>query len=1063
MKNFLKLKVLVGIPVLSAALLCNIQPVHATGNPNSVTSEAEQQKNIKGKVVDLNGEAIIGANVSVKGTTNGTITDIDGNFTLTVPLDAVLQISYIGFLSETVKATDGVKIVLKEDTQNLDEIVVIGYGTKTKATTTGAVDVVGKDRFENKSISNAASALQGVMPGVQITRSNASRVGNEEFKVEIRGTTSRANPGVLVVIDGIPAAANDASAINRVNPQDIENITVLKDAQAAIYGARAAGGVILITTKSGKNTKPSITYSGDFSFVQPASLREKMNIIQHIEMTNQGFANDGNESNSPFFKYKDQVGSWDLYATKPLVVDGPFGDTPDLVVGYHDWMKEMYGPAFNNSHNVSITGGGEKSSYYASVGYLKENSILQYGKNDNKKLFGRFKYDYIINNYLTVRSNLYLGRRKTVEPTSFDGITFLNYYAWNNNPIYNDRGQYFGMGGVQNPVALAEAGGERYRTIYSTQANLGFDLKPAKGLTVKGDISLNYDITEENWATKEFYTHHWDGTVNFPATVAHYGGKTQAGSSYTRGQQIVASVFANYNYQLKDHTFDVMAGTSHEEYDGKFFNAYRKGMLTDKLENMTLGSADEQYNDENSEQWALTSVFARLNYNYKNRYFIEGTYRNDGSSRFADGHKWADFWGVSGAWIFSEESFFEPLKKLIDYSKLRVSWGQLGNQAGIGLYDHYALITIGGSYPFGNPDSPLKSTNAKMGVMPAIDRTWETINVYNAGIDLSLIDSRLGVNFDYFIKSNPKMFYSEEYPAVLGTTAPQINGANVRTNGFELSLNWKDNIGDVKYYISTTLSNSQSKVVDLSDARNPAYGWNAFVEGYHVGSYFFYEFDGFIKDEADLAEYSKLKGIPNNLRVGDAKYKDNDGDGTLEPTLYKEGDPTSGDIKHKGDNVQHYLYGATIGLEWKGIDFRMFGQGVGKWMVENKMNSGGPETWHQRSALFYNNTWTPENPNAEYPRQTGNGAIYDNNYRASDAPYRFTNNPYFRMKEIQLGYTLPKSWLSGINLERVRLYVLGTDLFEFDKQPEGFDPETPYFEQVIPFTRSVSFGINVTL
>lgn len=1020
-------------------------------------------KTISGKVVDENGEPLIGVNIFVKDTKGGTISDLDGGFTLTVPANSTLVFSYIGYLTQSAVAHNGMKVILREDTQKMDEVVVIGYGTKTRATTTGAVDIINKDRFESKPISNAVNSLQGAMPGLQITRSNASRVGNESYGIELRGATSRANPGILVVIDGIPAAANDASAINQVNPQDIENITVLKDAQAAIYGARAAGGVILITTKSGKEKKPVISYSGNFSFVNPASMPEKVNLIQHAEMINEAFANDGNESNSPFFKYKDQMGNWDLYSKEPLVVEGPFGDTPDMVVGYHDWMEEMYGTAFNNSHNISVTGGSNKSKYYASVGYLKENSILQYGKNDNSKLFGRFKYDFDINEYLKIRSNLFLSRKKTVEPTSYNQVIFLNYYAWNCMPIYNPYGEYYAMGGVENPVAIAEAGGERYRTTYVAQTNLGFDLNLIKGLTIKGDIALNYDSSEENWSTKEFYTYHWDGTVNFPATVYHYGGKTQAGSAYSRNQQIVASLYANYDYSFKDHNFNIMLGASHEEYDGKYFDAYRKDMSTDALDNMTFGSADEQYNSESNSQWALTSIFGRFNYNYKNRYFVEATYRNDGSSKFAKGHKWADFWGVSGAWIFSEEPFFKNNLHFIDYSKLRLSYGQLGNQAGIGLYDYYTLVSISGQYPFGNADSPSKTMTATIGGMPAINRTWETINVYNVGVDFNMFNSRLGVTADYFIKDNPQMFYSEEFPSVLGTSSPQINGAHVRTKGFELSLNWNDKIRDFKYKVGVSLSDSRSKVMQLSDSRNPAYGYNSFVEGYPVGSYFLYEFDGFISDENDLKEYSKLQGIPTNLRIGDAKYKDNDGDGVLEPTIYKEGDENSGDIKYKGDGSQHYLYGVMIDLGWKGFDFHLFGQGVMKWNVVNGMNCGGAETWIQRSKVFYNNTWTQDNTSASYPRLTANSSIYSYDYQTSDAPYRFTNNPYFRMKEIQLGYTFPKKWTKNWGIDNVRLYVLGTDLFEFDKLPDGFDPEAPFSEQLVPFTRSVSFGINITL
>ena len=393
--------------------------------------------------------------------------------------------------------------------------------------------------------------------------------------------------------------------------------------------------------------------------------------------------------------------------------------------------------------------------------------------------------------------------------------------------------------------------------------------------------------------------------------------------------------------------------------------------------------------------------------------------------------------------------------------KLRLSWGQLGNQAGIGLYDHYQYINIGGTYPFGNSNNPLKVPNASLGAMPAVDRTWETIETYNAGIDFATLNNRLSGTFDYFIKDNKNMFYAEEFPTILGTSAPSINGAHVRTNGWELTLNWKDKIGKVGYRIG--LSDNKTKVISLSDSRNPGHGLMGFVEGYPTNSFFIYEFDGFIKDEADLADYkTKMKGgVPTNLRVGDAKYVDKDGDGVLEPTLYKEGDPNSGDIVYKGTNNQRYLYGINLGLDWKGIDVSAFLQGVGKWDCINGTYAGGGEVWKQSSQYFYHNTWSPDRPNAEYPRLTQDGGIHGYNYQWSDAPYKFFNNRYLRLKEVQIGYTFPTTLTKKIGVEKLRVYATGMNLLEWDNLPNGFDPEAPYTENLIPFSRTYSIGVNV--
>ena len=576
---------------------------------------------------------------------------------------------------------------------------------------------------------------------------------------------------------------------------------------------------------------------------------------------------------------------------------------------------------------------------------------------------------------------------------------------------------------------------------------------------------MNYDIYDEKYYSKRHQTYHWDGSFNYDVIDYWEGGKTKTESISNKSENIVASIYGNYDLNFSDaHKFNLMFGASHEEQDNRGFNAYRLNLISDELPMLGLADAQYQFNGEFGNAWALTSLFGRLSYNYKNRVFAEATYRNDGSSRFAEGKKWKELFGMSGAWVISNESFFSSLSKDINHLKIRLSWGQLGNQSGIGLYDQYQYVTIGGQYPFGNSNDPLKSPRAAMGAMPAIERSWEIIESSNVGIDFSLFNNKLGGSLDYFIKNNKNMFYSEEFPSILGAAAPSLNGAHVRTNGGEITLNWKDKIGAIGYRISAIISDNNTKVISLSDSRNPRQGLNTFLEDYPTNSFLIYEFDGFIRDAADLADYkSKINkgGVPTNLRIGDAKYLDKDGDGILEPKLYKEGDPNSGDLIYKGTSNQRYLYGLNLGINYKGIDLSAFLQGVGQWYNINGTYAGGGEVWKQASQYFYHNTWSVDRPNATYPRLTQDGGIQNYNYQWSTAPYKYYNNNYLRLKEIQIGYTLPVMITRKFGVENLRVYATGMNLFEIDNLPIGFDPEAPYAENLIPFSRNYSIGVNI--
>ncbi|MDD4192850.1 MAG: SusC/RagA family TonB-linked outer membrane protein, partial [Mangrovibacterium sp.] len=531
------------------------------------------------------------------------------------------------------------------------------------------------------------------------------------------------------------------------------------------------------------------------------------------------------------------------------------------------------------------------------------------------------------------------------------------------------------------------------------------------------------------------------------------------------------NLYATYKYEkLKNQTINLMAGYSHEENDFTSFSAYRRlGLISAQLPTMSAGSTGEQNTSEGKSDYALNSVFSRLEYSYKNRYLLDGVFRYDGSSRFAEGHKWAPFFGFSGGWIVSEESFMGNVKNVIDFLKVRASWGELGNQSGIALYDYLSQINIGGSYPMGSYTSPVQAQSATLGSMPSTTRTWETIESKNLGVDFRAFGARLTGTVDVFIKDNKDMFFVQEFPTVLGTTAPSINGAHLRTKGWELEIGWRDKIKQLDYSVKFNLQDNHNKVIELADAVIPKQGTNTFVQGYPASSYFGYRYDGFIQSDSELTEYKTgfTSGIPNNIKLGDARYKDLDNDGKLEALPYaldENGVPTStsGDLVQIGDGGQHYLYGISLGLSWKNFDFSTFFQGVLNWQVISAVMAPSND-FDPIESYFHHETWAPERTDVIFPRLSQNGAIKKYNYQVSDAPYKLYNNRYIRLKNIQLGYTLPKNITNRLKMDKLRVYFSGTDIWEHSNLPGNQDPETPFERRLSPFPRQYSFGLTLTL
>lgn len=1034
----------------------------------------QNSKKVTGKVIDPDGEPIIGANIVVKGTTVGVITDVDGNFSIDVPDQGRLLISYIGYATQevTVANKNSIHVRLEEDALALDEVVAIGYGMKTKSTLTGSISMVDKEVLESRPVARTTDLLQGAAPGVQITRSNQGRIRGTNSSISIRGTTSKSDPGVLVVIDGIAQKDNGTYALDNINPDDIESLSILKDAQAAIYGARAAGGVILVTTKKGKTDKPTIDFTGTFTIQQPSLLKKSTNVLQLVEMMNEGFVNDGQNTNmySHIVKY---------IADNRLTMDEikknngkyscqwPFDNSANFVFGDYDWPDIMFGAAPMQNYNLSVSGRTERLNYYNSVGYVSQDAMLNYGDNSNKRFFVKLKNDYDVTNFLKIKAIFDFERQQVTEPNRYDQVEFWQGLIWPVFMPFNSAGNLYNFGSHQNPIGYARDGGNLTDINYRIKALLGFVLTPIKNLSITGEYSSSFDINENEWANLGFDMYDEYNKYSYNSN----NGRNSAGSLYGRSRYTVANIYANYQYTLLNkNKFDFMVGYSHEEEDWRQFSAERRlGLISPELPTMGLGSSDEQYNNEAKTDRALNSVFARVGYTFDNKYLLEGTFRYDGSSRFAEGHRWSPFLGVSGAWTLSNEQFMADISHIINFLKIRASWGQMGNEASIGLYDYIAQINIDAQYPMGNVLSPTLTQRATLSGLASKTRSWEKIDTKNLGLDFAVLDSRLSGSVDLYIKNNPNMFFTQEFPQVLGVTAPSINGAYVRSKGWEVSLGWRDQVGDWGYSASANLSNNTSKVLKLADATIPGPGHNGFIEGYPVGSYFGYDFDGFIQNEQELNDYnSKMtSGIPNNLSLGDVRYKDLDGDGKLLQQVYKvgeDGKPTtdSGDMIHMGDNGQHYLFGINLGVNWKNIDLSMFFQGVLKWQVFESNKPIEYDSWPPQE-YFYGKYWTPQNTGADYPRLSQNESVKNHDYQASNASYKLYNNRYIRLKNLQLGYTFPKEMIRKVKIEKLRVYFSGTDMWEIYSIPGIYDPEKPFNPRITPFPRGYSFGLNVTL
>lgn len=1004
---------------------------------------------VKGRVVDANGEPLIGASVVEQGTTNGVITDIDGKFTLQVASDkSKVEVSYVGYLTQVLKVLAGktLSVALKEDSQALDEVVVVGYGTQKKVNLTGAVSMATSKDLQNKAITNALEGLQGVIPNFNINYSGGSPSSTPDLN--IRGYESINGGSPLVVIDGVQS---DSYMLARLNPEDIESISVLKDASsAAIYGSNASFGVVLVTTKQGgKSDKLKINLTSNFILTKPTILPKITDSYTHAITVNEALRKAGD---SPRFS-DEHVELMRKYYEDPEnnPIDLRTEDGDYYFWGTIDYVDECLKKTSSRwRNNLNISGGTKITDYYLSAGYTKDQGFLKYS-NENVDIYNiKAKVNSNITKWWSIGLNTEFVKDKQSYPHSY------NTNSWWDK-IYGQR-TYFNiinpMNGyyTNNPVwYLKEGGRDEYE---ETNHILTFDTKvtPLKGWNIYAKYTYReYDVNRKSVARTMTCSDNFG--YRFPAaSLYNVFTPSYVNEKNVLSKRNIIDVYTDYEQTIGDHNFKVLLGFNQDEYFRRSFYAEREDMLNEALPNINL-TTGEDYVGADAYEWATRGMFYRLNYSFKNRYLFETNARYDGSSRFPKKSRFGFFPSVSLGWRISEEPFMAWSRGLLDNLKFRVSYGSLGNQD-VSTYAYIASMSSGKvSYLLGD-DKP-------MGVYPqglvAGDLTWETVNTLNFGVDATLLKNRLNVSFDIYERKTLDMLTSgDAMPGILGISAPEQNSADLSTKGWELSINWQDKIGDFSYGVGFVLSDSRTKITKYNNpTKSFAKSW---YEGEEIGTIWGYETEGFIDTQEKLDKVNNEKTqkffYAGTWKMGDIMYKDQNGDGEVNRGDYTLAD--HGDLVKLGNNQAHYNFGINLNASWKNLSVSAFFQGVGK---RDYMPSGWlfwpmTDTWRNVQPHQLD-TWSEDNRDAYFPQLEGRAS---RNFQTQSKYIQ--NAAYMRLKNLSLSYTLPKEWLKKTFIEDVRLTLSGRNLFEISSIIEPFDPENPS-GMINPFKREYGLGINV--
>ena len=1018
-------------------------------------------KPISGKVVSAtDGEALIGATVQVQGTQTGTVTDFDGNFTLNAEDGQTLVISYVGYLTKKVKITGSqLNIELEEDRKSLDEVVVIGYGVQKKKLVTGAtVQVKGED-IAKLNTTNPLQALQGQTPGMTII-SQSGQPG-EGLKVNIRGLGTTGSSGPLFIIDGV------RGDINTVNNSDIESIDVLKDAaSAAIYGSQSANGVVLITTRSGKEGRSVVSFDAYFGVQSVARKVKMLNAEQYMTIMDEQNINSGNAAYN-WDNYKS-IWRYDAEGNKLGVIDT-------------DWIGEMLKDnAQTYGANVSISGGGQKGNYAMSLGYKNEEGVV-----GGKDVSGYSQYNFRVNSeYQVIDKFLKVGEQISIAYYKKNGIGVGN--AYNNTlrsafgtsplaPVYSDNGKY---GLPYNDTSNSDwfnADGNPYGSMMvnnynKTQhmrlsSNVYAEMEFIKNLKFRTTLGVTYD--SENYRSFTPLYHF--------SIYSYNDSRTRVSQSASDGFGITWTNTLSYNFDIKDHHFDAMAGYEVYRTEGQSMyganGSLRDGFETWQYAYLNNGTAMSQENglSASGSPWdeeRMVSFFGRIGWNYKETYMATATIRRDGSSRFAKGHRFGWFPSISAGWVITNEKFMEPLTKFMDYFKIRASWGQVGNQ-NIGNYMYLAPMAFNNYYyNFGNQ---LGSDADQWGAVPTRigndEITWETSEQLDFGFDARFLNQRLNVNFDWYRKSTKDWLVQPPVLATVGTGAPYINGGDVVNTGVELGLAWNDVIGkDFRYYVNLNGAYNKNKVGNIPNEDGIIHGESGSVlydnsgefyrasNGEPIGYFWGYKTAGIFQNQQEINDWIAAGNgvLQSNVQPGDVKYYDINHDGVI----------NDNDKVNLGNGMPDFTYGFKVGFDWRGLDFAVQANGsVGNKIVQTYRNVGTTTANYTTQIL---DRWTGEGTSNKIPRVTNTNI----NYQFSDLFIQ--DGDFLRISDITLGYDFAKL-IRCKYLSQCRLYAQVKNAFTFTKY-DGMDPEIGYGNSgwvsgidygYYPRPRTFLFGVNL--
>ena len=1030
-------------------------------------------KKVKGTITDASGIPIIGANVMVKGTTNGTITDLDGNFSLEVSEGDLLEISYIGYLTQTqrVGKESTLAITMAEDSKQLEEVVVVGFGTQKKVNLTGAVSTVDSETFEDRPVQNVAMMLQGVMPGLNITKTDGTM--DAAPSINIRGTTTigeGSDGSPLILIDGMEGD------MNMLNPQDIESVSVLKDAAASsIYGSRAPFGVILITTKKGKEGRFTVNYNNSLRWNTPVKRPHTVDSYRFATYFNDAAINakaTGKFTPERMQRIRDYMDG------KITTVNIPDPNNPTVWAdGYDyananvDWWDVLFNKwTFSQEHTASMMGGTDKLQAYASVNYLNSGGMMKLSEDTYKRYATNLKLSAQLSKMVSVNYGVRYSRSDYDRPARMGNIGALGYQTWPVLPVYDDNGYFFSS---PSP-ALGIAEGGRDKTSYNIMTQqLSVIFNPFEGLVINGDVNYSFTSSRNHWDTQKTYNHNVAGE---PIPNADNTEVREYSNTYS---YMNPNLYATYSHAFDSgHDLKVMLGFQSEQYWNNSFSALRNGIMVPGMDVIDITNGTDGSGKITPptvagarNEWAVFGFFGRVNYDWKDRYLLEVNLRYDGTSRFREDQRWKWFPSFSAGWNIAQEDFWTDWTDYVNVLKLRASYGTLGNQNTSSWYPTYLTMPVGTSSGSWLINGIKPNTADGPGIISST-MTWETIKSLDFGFDISALQNRLNLSFGWYRRQTLDMIGpAPELPGILGTAVPKTNNTDLETKGIELTIGWKDQLANgFAYQVAFNLSDDRTKITNYP---NDTYDLAKYYTGQTIGDIWGYETIGIAKTQEEMDNH--LASLPNGgqnslgsqWEAGDIMYKDLNGDGTINNGANTLND--HGDLKVIGNNTPRFRFGLSLGAQWKGFDLYAFFQGTMKrdyW--EGSYNFWGYGDWIWRSVAFEEHMdyfrndpdhLLGENLDAYYPRPVDGT---DKNHQTQS---RYLQNAaYIRLKNLSVGYTLPTHLMERVGISKFRVFLSGENLWTGTGLSSIFDPEQlggGTGSIGYPLSRTISAGINV--